>query len=375
MKPGIAKKLAPHVFFIDKKTKTVRIAYPEELFEQGNMPQILSSIAGNIFGMKAVDNLRLQDIDFPSLVIKSFKGPKFGIKGIRKFMSVKNRPFVGTIVKPKVGLNETEHAKVAFDAWTGGCDIVKDDENLTSMTFNNFEDRVIKTLEARDRAQQETGEKKAYMPNVTAETGEMIKRAEFVREHGGRYAMIDIITSGFSGLQSLREADLGLAIHAHRAMYAALSRNPKHGVSMLVIAKIARIVGVDQLHIGTIIGKMHGGAGEVKSIQDAVEKQKISAGSKISSHVLGQDWGDTNTVLAVSSGGLHPGHISKLVELMGSDVVIQLGGGIHGHPDGTFAGAKAARDAINASVSGVSLEEASKQSTELAAAIKKWGVV
>ena len=375
MKPAIAKKLAPHVFFIDNRTKTVKIAYPKELFEEGNMPQILSSIAGNIFGMNAVDNLRLEDIDFPSSIIKSFNGPKFGINGIRKFMSVKNRPLVGTIVKPKVGLNETEHAKVAFDSWVGGCDVVKDDENLTSMKFNNFEDRVIKTLEARDRAQDETGEKKAYMPNVTAESNEMVKRAEFVKEHGGRYAMIDIITTGFSGLQTLREADLDLALHAHRAMYAALSRNPKHGVSMLVLAKIARMIGVDQLHIGTVIGKMHGSAQEVKSIEDAIEKQKIPAEPKVSNHVLGQNWGKTNNVFAVSSGGLHPGHIPKLIKLMGTDVIIQLGGGIHGHPNGTVAGAKAARDAIDASVKGVSLKEAAKQSKELDEVIKKWGVV
>ncbi|MBW2999848.1 ribulose-bisphosphate carboxylase large subunit, partial [Candidatus Woesearchaeota archaeon] len=141
MSPAIAKKLKPSVFSINKKTNEVRIAYHSDLFEAGNMPEILSSIAGNIFGMKAVKNLRLQDIQFPKKIIDSFLGPQFGIEGIRKLTRIKNRPLVGTIVKPKVGLNEKQHAKVAYEAWAGGLDVVKDDENLSSMTFNNFRKR------------------------------------------------------------------------------------------------------------------------------------------------------------------------------------------------------------------------------------------
>ncbi len=138
MDQRIAERLKPNIFSLSKKRKTIKIAYPVELFEAGNMPCILSSIAGNIFGMKAVKNLRLEDISFPEKIVKSFKGPKFGINGVRKVLKVRKRPLVGTIIKPKVGLNPDKHAKVAYEAWVGGCDIVKDDENLTNQKFNPF---------------------------------------------------------------------------------------------------------------------------------------------------------------------------------------------------------------------------------------------
>src|SRR3989344_8518251 len=124
------QKLAAKVFSI--KGNLVEIAYPSELFEKGNAPNILSSIAGNIFGMKIVKNLRLEDIKIPKEILNSFSGPKYGIDGIRKIMRIYDRPLIGTIIKPKLGLKTKDHAKVAYEAWTGGCDLVKDDENLSS---------------------------------------------------------------------------------------------------------------------------------------------------------------------------------------------------------------------------------------------------
>ncbi|RLI07641.1 ribulose-bisphosphate carboxylase large subunit, partial [Candidatus Bathyarchaeota archaeon] len=249
----------------------VRIAYPVELFEPGNMPNILSSVAGNVFGLGAIKRLRLNDIHLPEALVRSFRGPSYGIEGVRRLLRVEDRPLVGTIIKPKLGLRTRDHARVAYEAWIGGCDIVKDDENLSSQAFNPFEDRVVETLERRDRAEEETGERKAYMVNVTAETGEMIRRAEFVKDHGGRYAMVDIITCGFSALQAVREQDLGLVIHAHRAGHAAFTRMERHGISMRVIAKAARMVGVDQLHVGTAVGKMSEGREEVLGNVEALK--------------------------------------------------------------------------------------------------------
>ena len=63
----------------DIKGNFVKIAYPIDLFEKNNMPQILSSISGNIFGMKAVDGLRLECIKWPKEIVNSFKGPSFGV--------------------------------------------------------------------------------------------------------------------------------------------------------------------------------------------------------------------------------------------------------------------------------------------------------
>jgi len=330
LSPKLAKKLKPHVFFINKKDKTIKIAYHRELFEINSVPQILSSVAGNIFSMKIISNLRLQDILFPKKIVKQFKGPMFGIKGIRKLLGVYRRPLIGTIVKPKVGLTTEKHAKVAYESWVGGCDLVKDDENLANQKFNPFEKRVIKTLKMRDKAEKETGERKIYMPNITAPTcDEMVKRAKFIKNHNGEYAMIDIIPVGWVALQTLREAnnDLKLVLHAHRCMHSAFTRNPKHGISMLVIAKLTRLIGLDQLHIGTVVGKMHGGKGEVEGLDKALKEK----------------WEHIKPTFPAASGGLEASNIPDLIKIFGKDIILQFGGGIHAHPDGTRAGAKEVR--------------------------------
>lgn len=367
---SIQKRLSPHVYSITKISKNlykIKIAYPIELFELGNLPQLLSAIAGNIFGMKLLNTLRLENIYFPKKYIESFKGPLHGIEGIRKITGVYNRPFVGTIIKPKVGLSATEHAKVAYDAWVGGIDIVKDDENLTNMTFNKFRERIKKTLEQKRKAEQKTGEKKLYLANVTAESLEMLKRLDYVKSLGGETIMVDILTTGFGSLQTLRNNSKGLIIHAHRAMHAAITRNPHHGVSMLVIAKISRLAGVDLVHIGTAVGKMQGSESEVKIIFNEIEADKIEMES------LTEDWSKIKPTFAVSSGGLHPGHIPALCKIFGVHTVFQFGGGCHGHPKGTTQGAKAIRQALDASLSKISLKKYAQNHPELALAIKKWG--
>lgn len=348
------ENLAAKVFSMSKKN--VKIAYPIELFEQGNMPNILSSVAGNVFGMKEIKNLRLNNIVFPEKLLKSFGGPKYGIDGIRKILGVRERPLCGTIVKPKLGLNTEDHAKVAYDAWAGGIDIVKDDENLSSQSFNTFERRLVRTLEMKNKVERETGEKKIYMINVTAETEEMLRRAKLVEQLGNEYIMVDIITVGWAALQTLRNADLNLVLHAHRAQHAALTRNKKHGISMKVLATLSRIIGMDQLHVGTVVGKMAEGKKEVL--------ENISA--------LKCKLGDLKKVMPVASGGLHPGHVPALMKIFGKDFVMQMGGGVHGHPKGTFSGAKAVRQAISAVMQGKSLKEYAKGYEELEEALGKW---
>lgn len=368
MNERISRELKPHVY--DIKKNKIRIAYPIKLFEFGNMSEILSSIAGNIFGMKIVKNLKLLGINWPNKIIERFKGPKFGITGIRKLLKVKNRPLVGTIIKPKLGLSYKQHAQVAYQAWIGGCDIVKDDENLTNQFFNPFNKRVIETLKMCKKAEKETSEVKVYMPNITAEVEEMKKRAWFVKKHGGNYMMIDVVTVGMSALQTMRKENekLNLVIHAHRAMHAALTRG-KMGISMLALAEIYRLLGVDQLHIGTVVGKMEGGEEEVKDIKDEIESTFVRKKGK----VLEDNWGKIKPVFAVCSGGLHPGHVEKLIKILGKNIIIQMGGGIHGHPLGTIQGARAARDAVDAAMKNISLNKYAESHPSLKMALEHFG--
>ncbi len=372
MSAEIAKKLKPSTYYIDKERGIIKIAYVKDLFEADNMSQILSAIAGNIYGMKALNNLRLLDISFPKDIVNAYKGPKFGIEGIRKLTKVTDRPLLGTIVKPKVGLNEIDHAKVCGQAWLGGLDVVKDDENLTSMTFNNFEKRIDETLKIRDKVENETGEKKIYMPNITAPTTIMKKRADYVIDHGGEYIMVDILTVGFSALQEIREYldDKNTVIHAHRAMHAALTRNKKHGITMQALSKIMRLIGMDQLHTGTVVGKMEGGKREVLECNEILTAQKSSDNN---TSLLNQDWGTIKAALPVASGGLSPLHIPELIEILGKNMVFQFGGGCHGHPDGTEAGARAIRQAVDAVLSGSTLKDYAKNHEEIRKALEKWG--
>lgn len=345
------------VIELNEQTGFVRVAYPLDLFELGNIPQLLSSIAGNIFGLLEISALRILDIEFPESYVKSFPGPALGIEGIRKLTGITDRPLVGSIIKPKLGLSSKDHIEASLAVYEGGGDLVKDDENLTSQWFNTFYDRVDEgTKRMKEKGYLGYGGEKIYAYNITAPYEEMVKRAEYVNEKGGNCHMIDILTVGFSGVCGMRNRNYGKMIHAHRAMHAAFTRSEVYGISMMVLAKLARLAGVDSLHTGTVVGKMEGKEEEVKKINE----------------FLRSDWYGIKPVLPVASGGLHPGHIPDLVRILGKDMLYNFGGGMHGHPQGTLAGAVAVRQAFEAVGKGLSLPEYSNYHPELAAAVDKW---
>ena len=368
--PRRMKNLQATAFEINENY--VKVAYPLDLWELGNAPQLLSGIAGNIFGMKALNNLRLIDASFPEKYIKSFKGPSHGIQGIRKMFKVYDRPILGAVPKPKIGFSSKEHSDIGFETWMGGFDLVKDDENLTSTKFNNFYERVKLMAKLRDKAEKLTGEKKDALINITAETKEMEKRAKFLHDYGWRYAMIDVVTSGFASVQTLRETlgDYKMAIHAHRAMHAAFDKNPKHGISMQFLAKLMRLIGVDQIHAGTAVGKLVGTKHEVLDIANTLRSKKLNEEFP---HLLNQNWHHIKSVFPVSSGGLHPGLVPDVIKIFGDDICLLVSGGIHGHPKGTRVGAKATVQAVESVKKGISLEEYSKNHLELKQALEKWG--
>nr|VDD88878.1 RuBisCO long chain, Form III-b [uncultured archaeon] len=252
-------------------------------------------------------------------------------------------------------------------------DYKKDDENLTDQKFNRFKARAKACAKMRDKAEKKTGEIKDYFINVTAESKEMLKRAKIAKNYGFKYVMCDIVTAGWSGLQTLREhcQDSKQAIHAHRAMHATFTRNPKHGISMLTLAKSARLVGVDNIHIGTVIGKLVGTKDEVLNLEREMEYHSMREDFK--EGILEEDWKRIKSVFPCSSGGLHPGILPEIMDMMGKNIMVQLGGGIHGHPDGTKSGAMATRQAIDAYIRKVKIKEATLIYPELTRALNKWG--
>ncbi|WP_136715180.1 type III ribulose-bisphosphate carboxylase [Halorientalis salina] len=355
---GAVTDLSATACAIDESSGEIRVAYPDALFEDGNMAQVLSCIAGNILGMKAVERIRLLDCDWPEPLSTSFPGPQFGTSVREEIFDAGDRPITATVPKPKVGLSTDQHVTVGEEAWTGGLDLLKDDENLTDQDFNPFADRLTESLAARDRAEEETGETKSYLVNVTADTRRMLERVDMAAEQGCEYVMVDVVTTGWAAVQRVRERceKHGIAIHAHRAMHAAFDRVPNHGVSMRVVAQIARLCGVDHIHTGTAdLGKL---------------ENEDTAGIN---EWLYSDLHGLNDVLPMASGGLHPGLVPELVDRLGTNIGVQAGGGVHGHPDGTHAGAKALRAAVEAAASGEDIESKAEAVPELATALEKWG--
>lgn len=363
----LIKHLSAKVFEINKVNGggIIKIAYPLELFdyEIGGIPNLLSIVAGNLFGSGKLNNVRLIDIFFPKAFVKAFKGPKFGIEGVRKIIGTTStrRPHIGTIIKPKVGLSPKETAKVAYEAAMGGVDFIKDDETLSNQRFCPLEDRVSHVAEALDRVEEETGRKVIYAPCITAETYKIPELADTALENGATALMIDFLTAGFSAIRILAEDEsIKVPIHCHRTMHGAITRNPKHGISMKVLAKLVRLAGGDQLHTGTAVGKM---GGIHKNVKEIVE---------INNWLRSKFYG-LKTVFPVASGGIHPAIVGKNLSILGTDIVIQAGGGIHGHPWGSRAGATAMRQAVDAFMKNISIEKYAETHKELKKALEKWG--
>ena len=335
-----------------------RICFPHEIFEKGNIPQYLSVIAGNLFGLGKLEAVRLLDIDLPENLCGC--GPKFGIDGVRKIVGteVSCRPHIGTIIKPKVGLNPKDTAQVAYEAALGGLDLIKDDETLTNQSFCPLFERLEAVMDALDRAKDETGKQVLYAVNVTTGGDKIVELAHKAVSAGANMLMVDVLTAGFSAIQALAEdSAINVPIHVHRTMHGALTRNPHHGIAMRPIAKLVRSAGGDQLHTGSVSGKMGSKAGEV--IADNMEITKQLSYLK--------------PVFPVSSGGLHPGKVAAEISKLGTDIILQAGGGIHGHPEGTTAGTRAMLQAAEAAVLGIPAREYSLSHPELAVALAKWG--
>ncbi len=377
--PRIKELMAKAYWFKDLGDGSwlVKVAYPVDLFEEGNLPNLVSSVLGNIFGMKAIKGLRVEDIYLPKEYVQYFKGPVKGIQGVRESLKVYDRPVLATVPKPKVGYDPDEYAQVAYEFLSGGIDLVKDDENLASQKFCRFEKRLEKVMKTIDRVEKETGERKGWLANVTAPVEEMKRRIRLVADYGNPFIMVDFVIIGWSALHEVRELaeDYKLAIHAHRAFHAAFTRNPYHGLSMFVLAKLARLVGVDHIHIGTPgVGKLEAKTRDVENMANLLRSQEYKPAEDDLFH-LPQPWYGLKPVFPVSSGGLHPGTLPEVIKHLGVDLVIQVGGGVLGHPDGPYAGAKAVRQSIEAALKGIPLEEYAEQHKELKRALEKWGVV
>ena len=327
------------------------IAYDLDLFEEGSIANLTSSIIGNVFGFKALKSLRLEDMRIPPHYTKTFQGPPHGIIMEREYLNKYGRPLLGATVKPKLGLSARNYGRVVYEALQGGLDFTKDDENINSQPFMRWRDRFLFCMEAVNKAQAMTGEIKGHYLNVTAGTmEEMYERADFAKELGSVIIMIDL-TIGYTAIQSMSRwaRKNGLILHLHRAGHSTYTRQKTHGVSFRVISKWMRLAGVDHIHAGTVVGKLEGDPSNVKGYYTTLREDKVDANPMLGLY-FEQDWASMPGTMPVASGGIHAGQIHQLLHLLGEDVVLQFGGGTIGHPDGIAEGAAANRIAVEAMI-------------------------
>ena len=327
------------------------IAYDLDLFEEGSIANLTSSIIGNVFGFKALKALRLEDMRIPPHYVKTFQGPPHGIVMEREYLDKFGRPLLGATTKPKLGLSAKNYGRVVYEALRGGLDFTKDDENINSQPFMRWRDRFLYAMEGVTRASASTGEIKGHYMNVTAATmEEMYERAEFAREIGSVIVMVDL-TVGYTALQSMAKwaRANGVILHLHRAGHSTFTRQKSHGVSFRVLAKWCRLIGVDHVHAGTVVGKLEGDPHNTKGYYDTLRDRFVPANPENGIY-FDQDWASMPGTMPVASGGIHAGQMHELLKLLGEDVVLQFGGGTIGHPMGVAAGATANRVAVEAMI-------------------------
>ena len=364
------------------------IAYDLDLFEPGSITNVTASIIGNVFGFKPLKGLRLEDMRFPIAYVKTFNGPATGIVVERERLDKFGRPLLGATVKPKLGLSGRNYGRVVYEALKGGLDFTKDDENINSQPFMHWRDRFLYCMEAVNKAEAATGEVKGTYLNVTApDIEQMYERAEFAKELGSPIIMVDLVV-GYTGIQSLANwaRRNNMILHLHRAGHSTYTRQKTHGVSFRVIAKWMRLIGVDHIHAGTVVGKLEGDPMTTAGYYD-VCREEYNPKNLEKGLFFDQDWGSLNRTFPVASGGIHAGQMHQLLHYLGEDTILQFGGGTIGHPMGIEAGATANRVALEAMILARNegrdtwnegpeiLREAAKWCTPLQKALETWGDV
>lgn len=397
-----SRELNALVYKIDLEKNLVWIAYPWRIFDRGgNVQNILTFIVGNVLGMKEISALKMLDVWFPSSMLEQYDGPSYTLDDMRKYLDVYDRPILGTIIKPKIGLTAAEYAEVCYDFWSGGGDFVKNDEPQANQDFCEYGKMVKFVKEAMNKAVKETGKKKVHSFNVSAsDFDEMIRRCELIRNAGfekGSYAfLIDGITAGWMAVQTLRRRYPKVFIHFHRAGHGGFTRpeNPI-GFTVLVLSKFARLAGASGIHTGTAgVGKMKGSPKEditaAKNILHLAskghffeqnwaqvpenDKQVIELVKEDHAHhvILEEDsWRGMKKCCPIISGGLNPTKLKLFIDIMGEvDFITTMGAGCHAHPKGTNSGAKALVQSMEAYKKGIDLKEYAKNHKELAEAIE-----
>lgn len=291
------------------------IGFPVETAGR-ELPQLLNVLFGNISLKPAY---RLVRIDLPESLSKQYRGPRFGQRGLRELLNVHDRPLLSTAIKP-MGLSPAELAELAYQFALGGIDLIKDDHGLADQSFAQYDQRVAALSDAVRRANEETGARCLYLPNVTAPFDELRERARFAREKGAGGLLI---SPGLVGLDAMRciadDEQVRLPILSHPAFQGCFTMSPVQGISHgTLYGQLNRLAGAD-----AAIFPNYGGRFSFSK----EECREIIAGSTCA-------MGEIQPIFPAPAGGMKLDRVGELCEFYGREVVLLIGGDLHRHgPD------------------------------------------
>ncbi|MGE5221977.1 MAG: RuBisCO large subunit C-terminal-like domain-containing protein [Omnitrophica WOR_2 bacterium] len=336
------------------KAAVIQLGFPIDAWDINlNVPMMLLTIAGNVFAFST--KARLLDVYFPKELAQRFKGPKYGIQGIREKLGVYDRPLILHIIKPKMGMTPEETANQVYQTALGGADLCKDDEMLSELDNSPWEKRLETVLKSIDKAERETGHKMLYMLSITDEINKVNEKARKAVAMGASGLLLAYST-GPSMLRLLTEdPEVKAPVLLH--VSHMLSQIPM--ISFPVFSKLCRLCGADMMLSPCMWTSI-----PMVSPEESARNYQVMVAPMY--HI--------KPTFPMPAAGMYPGLVPVLMEEFGIDQIIPAGGGMLGHKMGYTAGAKAWRQAIDATLKGISLQEAAKSEPELRAAIEQWGV-
>lgn len=373
----------------------IRIAYPDVNFSK-DIPALLVTV----FGKLSMDGaIKLLDLSFSESFLSAFRGPKFGIPGIRRLLGVNDRPLLMSIFKSVIGHDLPNLREQFYKQAMGGVDLIKDDEILFENSLTPLEKRIEVCMQAASEAERETGQRLLYAVNLTGPTSTLIGQAKKAISAGANALLFNVLAYGFDALHELSShPEIDVPIAAHPALAGALYPSPRHGIAApLLLGKLMRIAGADMVLFPSPYGSVVMPKEENMAIKQALLTIQIDqdyvystseqngsrasysgcTGSIVCDSVSDNFSTDPGIRIApsfpVPSAGIHPGLIPLILQDFGKEVIVNAGGGVHGHPLGTAAGGKAFRQAMDAALSGQPLKQYAQSHEELKAAIQAWG--
>ena len=323
-----------------------------------SLPNLLATVAGNLFELQQFSGLKLLDITLPEPFRDRYPGPQFGVPGTRQLAGVPKLPLVGTIIKPSVGLSPEATAAMVAQLAAGGIDFIKDDELQSNGPHCPLEARVKAVMAVINAHAEKTGKKVMFAFNITGEIDEMRAHHDIVLAHGGTCVMASLNSIGLPGVTALRRHSQ-LPIHAHRNGWGMLGRSPALGMSFVAFQKFHRLAGIDQVHVNGIRNKFC----------EPDDSVIASARACLTPMFDGPNRGCE--VMPVFSSGQWAGQaIDTYNAIQSTDLIYACGGGIVAHPAGIAAGVRSIRLAWEAAIDGRTLEQAAAEHSEVKQAME-----